>query len=212
MLNAMEIYDHPTFRMACQQFDLVADHLQIPQDERDRLIVIVAGYPEEMDRFIHSNPGLQSRFTRFIEYPDYAPQELCRIFALICRKNALLLTPELKEKVLHHFTFLHQERRENFGNARLVRNCFESVINAQASRLAASGAFDARALTALEARDLNTPAQPSFEQYQRSKKGYVVKCPACAQVYSWSPDLRIVDAICTKCGKTYNCEFGELLP
>ncbi|TMP99845.1 MAG: AAA family ATPase [Verrucomicrobia bacterium] len=182
------------------------------EDERDRLIVIVAGYPEEMNRFIHSNPGLQSRFTRFIEYPDYAPQELCRIFALICRKNALLLTPELKEKVLHHFTFLHQERRENFGNARLVRNCFESVINAQASRLAASGAFDARALTALEARDLNTPAQPSFEEYQRSKQGYVVKCPACAQVYSWSPDLRIVDAICTKCGKTYNCEFGELLP
>ena len=106
------------------------------EDERDRLIVIVAGYPEEMDRFIRANPGLHSRFNRFIEYPDYTPQELCRIFTLMCRKNGLTLTPELGETVLHHFAWLHRERGENFGNARLVRNCFESVINAQASRLA----------------------------------------------------------------------------
>jgi hypothetical protein len=180
------------------------------EDDRDRMIVIVAGYPEEMNRFIHSNPGLQSRFNRFIEFPDYTPQELCCIFALMCRKNGLLLTPELKEKALHHFHCLHKERAENFGNARLVRNCFEAVINAQASRLAANGTFDARALTLLEAVDLNTPAQHSWEEYRKGQKGYVVKCPGCAQVYSWSPDLDIIDAICTKCGKTYNCEFGEL--
>jgi len=180
------------------------------EDDRNRMIVIVAGYPEEMERFIHSNPGLQSRFNRFIEFPDYTPQELCRIFALMCRKNALSLTPELKEKVLHHFNCLHRERGENFGNARLVRNCFEAVINGQASRLAASGMFDTRALTMLEALDLNTPAQNSLEECRKSKKGYVVKCPGCSQVYSWSPDLDIIDAVCTKCGKTYNCEFGEL--
>jgi len=182
------------------------------EDERVRLIVIVAGYPEEMLRFIRSNPGLHSRFTRFIEYPDYRPQELCRIFTLMCRKNGLTLTPELKERVLHHFTWLHNEGVENFGNARLVRNCFESVINAQASRLAASGAFDARALTVLEARDLNSPAQSFLEGYKKSKKRYIVKCPGCSQVYSWSPELEIADAICTQCGKTYNSEFGELAP
>ncbi len=182
------------------------------EDDRDRLIVIVAGYPEEMDRFIHSNPGLQSRFNRFIEFPDYTPRELCRIFALMCRKNGLTLTPASKEKVLHHFAGLHQECGENFGNARLARNCFEAVINAQASRLAASGTFDARALTVLEAQDLNTPTQDSLEKYRKGRKGYIVKCTNCDQVYSWSPDLDIIDAICTKCGKTYNCEFGELLP
>ncbi len=181
------------------------------EDDRDRLIVIVAGYPEEMDRFIHSNPGLQSRFNRFIEFPDYTPQELCRIFALMCRKNGLTLTPASKEKVLHHFACLHKERGENFGNARLARNCFEAVINAQASRLAASGTFDTRALTVLEAQDLKTPAQDSLEEYRKGRKGYIVKCTNCNQVYSWSPDLDIIDAICTKCGKTYNCEFGELL-
>ncbi|PYK98404.1 MAG: hypothetical protein DME19_12670 [Verrucomicrobia bacterium] len=182
------------------------------EDERDRLIVIVAGYPEEMDRFIRSNPGLQSRFNRFIEFPDYTAQELCRIFALMCRKNGLSLTPELKEKVLHHFNYLRKERGENFGNARVVRNCFEAVINAQASRLAAGGTFDTRALTVLEARDLNTPVQDALEEYRKSKKGYIVKCPGCGQVYSWSPDLDIIDAICTRCGKTYSCEFGELAP
>src|SRR5438876_2200479 len=96
------------------------------EDDRDRMIVIVAGYPEEMNRFITSNPGLHSRFTRFVDFPDYSPQELCRIFALICRKNGLSLTPELKEKILHHFHDLHRERRETFGTARLVRTCFEA--------------------------------------------------------------------------------------
>jgi hypothetical protein len=130
----------------------------------------------------------------------------------MCRKNGLSLTPQLKEKVLHHFTWLHQQREENFGNARLVRNCFESVINSQASRLSASGAFDARALTLLEARDLETPAQSSLDQYARDRRGYRVKCSNCGEVYSWSPDLDITDAVCTRCGKTYNCEFGDLLP
>ena len=65
------------------------------EDNRDRLIVIVAGYPAEMERFVNSNPGLHSRFTRFIEFPDYGPQELCRIFALMCRKNGLTASPAL---------------------------------------------------------------------------------------------------------------------
>lgn len=179
------------------------------EDNRDRLIVIVAGYPVEMKRFLNSNPGLNSRFTRFIEFPDYTPQELCRIFTLMCRKNGLVLTPELKEKTLHHFMHLHGRREENFGNARLVRNCFEAAINAQASRLAAKGTFDSKALTLLEGTDLTTPAQTGFEEFRRSKRGYVVNCASCRQVYSWSPDLDIIDAICTKCGQTYNCEFGS---
>jgi len=182
------------------------------EDNRDRLIVIVAGYPDEMRKFLNSNPGLNSRFTRFIEFPDYTAQELCRIFTLMCRRNGLVLAPELKEKVLHHFASLHRQREENFGNARLVRNCFEAVINAQASRLAARGSFDSRALTLLEAADLVTPAQAEFEEFHRHKRGYVVTCAACQQVYSWSPDLDIIDAICTRCGKTYNCEFGRPAP
>jgi hypothetical protein len=124
------------------------------------------------------------------------------------RKNGLMLTPELKEKVLHHFIHLHEERPENFGNARLVRNCFETAINAQATRLASSGTFDSKALTLLDGPDLVTPAEAAFLEYRKGKQGYVVKCPGCGEVYSWSPDLKIIDAICTKCGGTYSCEFG----
>jgi hypothetical protein len=178
------------------------------EDDRDRLIVIVAGYPEPMQRFIHSNPGLESRFTRFIEFPDYDPQELCRIFTLMCRRNSLTLSPGLREAVLHHFIRLHRERGDNFGNARLVRNCFEAVINAQASRLAHHHTIDAAALTLLEETDLVTPAAAALAEHRKSQRPYQVKCPHCGAVYSWSPQLEIIQAICTRCQRTYNCEFG----
>ncbi|MBI3876091.1 MAG: AAA family ATPase [Verrucomicrobia bacterium] len=179
------------------------------EDHRDRLIVIVAGYPEEMARFIASNPGLHSRFARFIEFPDYTPQELCRIFALMCRKNGLVLTPALREKILHHFTWLHGHRDENFGNARLVRNTFEAIINAQATRLAMAVAIDKAALTQLENDDLETPAAAAMRAYAASGRGYLVKC-SCGQTYSWTPDMDIIEAQCS-CGKTYNAEFGTLV-
>lgn len=178
------------------------------EDDRDRLIVIVAGYPEPMQRFIHSNPGLESRFTRFIEFPDYDPQELCRIFTLMCRKNSLTLSPGLREVVLHHFTRLHRERGDNFGNARLVRNCFEAVINAQASRLAHHQTIDAAALTLIEEGDLVTSATATLAEHRKHNRPYQVTCPHCGAIYSWSPQLEIIDAICTGCQRTYNCEFG----
>lgn len=180
------------------------------EDNRERLIVIVAGYPEEMARFISSNPGLHSRFTRFIEFPDYTPQELCRIFAIMCRKNGLTLAPALREKVLHHFTWLHANRDENFGNARLVRNTFEAVINAQATRLAIAAQVDAAALSALQADDLDTPSEPSRREHVRSGRGYLVKCEHCNHAYSWTPDMEILEGQCTECGKNYNAEFGAL--
>jgi hypothetical protein len=181
------------------------------EDNRDRLIVIVAGYPEEMERFIQSNPGLHSRFTRFIDFPDYSPHELCRIFGLMCRKNGLLLTPDLREKVVHHFHGLHANRGEHFGNARLVRNCFETVVNAQATRLAAQTEIDAAALARLEAQDLKSSAEQMLEEYRKNGKGYIVRCPECRKVYSWTSTLEICQGQCQACHALYDCEFGELL-
>jgi hypothetical protein len=180
------------------------------EDNRDRLIVIVAGYPNEMERFVRSNPGLHSRFSRFLDFPDYSAHELCRIFGLMCRRNGMVLAPTLREKVVHHFQFLWENRGEHFGNARLVRNCFEAVISAQANRLANSAKVDALALTRLEAEDLATPSDPAREKYRASRKTYVVLCDACGETYSWAPEMDLRDAICTKCGKTYDAEFGKL--
>jgi SpoVK/Ycf46/Vps4 family AAA+-type ATPase len=178
------------------------------EDNRDRLIVIVAGYPDEMARFIHSNPGLHSRFARFIEFPDYSALELCRIFGQSCRKNGLVLSPGLKEKIIHHFHFLSAHRGESFGNARLVRNTFETVINAQASRLAARADLDKQALSVLEAEDLVSPADADLAKYRSSGKGYIVKCDQCGETYTWSPGLEISTGECTRCKKIYDCEFG----
>ncbi len=181
------------------------------EDNRDRLIVIVAGYPREMEKFIHANPGLESRFNRFIEFPDYGPVELCCIFARMCRRNDLRLTPGLKEKLLHHFMHLHAGRDAHFGNARLVRNTFEAVVSAQASRLSGKATPDADELVLLIEADLETPAQTQLEDSRRSKRAYRVKCAHCGEVYSWTPELTLITAECTKCHQPYNCEFGEVV-
>ncbi len=182
------------------------------EDNRDRLIVIVAGYPEEMRRFVDSNPGLHSRFTRFIEFPDYSPLELCQIFGAMCRRHGLALSPDLKERVMHHFHFLHSQRTENFGNARLVRNTFEATITAQATRLAGLALVDTAALGTLEAADLKTPADAARRDYLAAGRGYLIRCPHCAENYSWSKDLNLREAACGKCGRHYDAEFGDLEP
>ena len=203
-----------------EAYSLIKDHedfgqeaietlLKRMEDNRDRLIVIVAGYPVEMERFISANPGLRSRFTRYIEFPDYPPAELCRIFALMCRKNGLSLSPGLKEKLVHHFHLLHTKRDGHFANARLVRNCFEEVINAQATRLSTGARIDNTTLITLEAQDLVSPAEAALAAHRQDGRGYTVHCGKCGQVYSWTPELELAEGQCTQCRQPYNCEFGN---
>jgi SpoVK/Ycf46/Vps4 family AAA+-type ATPase len=179
------------------------------EDNRDRLIVIVAGYPVEMERFINSNPGLRSRFNRTIEFPDYLPSELGRIFSVFCRRNALVITPELKERLLLYLCAEHAQRDDQFGNARLVRNCFESMIMAQATRLVREQKVDAKILSTLVKEDLQVP--PDLEPYvtTRPERGYVVRCPQCGKAYSWTPDMGMTHAQCRACDRVFCTEFGE---
>ncbi len=114
------------------------------EDERDRLIVIVAGYTGEMERFIKSNPGLESRFANFITFPDYSADELAEIFTRMVRSNGLDAAPELLEKVRNLYGDLLAQGRRNFGNARSVRNLFERILINQADRIARSGAIEDR--------------------------------------------------------------------
>ena len=182
------------------------------EDDRERLIVIVAGYPEPMEHFINSNPGLHSRFSRFIEFPDYDARELCRIFSGMCRRHGLRLKPALREKIVHHFHFLHGQRTDNFGNARLVRNCFESVINSQASRLANVALVSAELLETLEATDLESAAERVYHDHAARKLGYIVRCHACGETCDWNGTIEFQTARCAKCGTDYSSEFGEPSP
>jgi stage V sporulation protein K len=182
------------------------------EDNRDRLIVVVAGYPKEMDRFVNSNPGLRSRFNRFVEFPDYAPNELCRILALTCRRNGLRLAPALKERIVALFHAHHARRDAHFGNARLVRNCFEGMVTAQASRLVNGPPPDADSLTLLVAEDLEWPPGLVDVLPPPAQRKYRLTCPACGEVYSWSADMNLADAQCTKCQAIHDASFGELIP
>ena len=111
--------------------------LKAMEDHRDDLIVIVAGYTGPMERFLSSNPGLASRFNKYFYFPDYTGEQLMAIFRIQCKKNGYVLTPEAEEAAIALFNELYEERGENFGNGRDVRNCFEDMVVRQANRLAA---------------------------------------------------------------------------
>ena len=108
--------------------------LKAMEDHRDDLVVIVAGYTDLMDRFIHSNPGLESRFNRFLLFEDYSLDELMAIFKMRCGKG-YTLSPEA-EPLVRDYIAEESADGDGFGNARGVRNIFEHILVAQNNRLA----------------------------------------------------------------------------
>ncbi len=124
------------------------------EDYRDRLVVIVAGYTDEMGNFIESNPGLKSRFNRYFYFNDYEPSELVAIFESMARKSHFNLTPEAQDRLRQLLETLYTNRDKNFGNARLVRNLFEKSVERQANRLAVLSDFTDELLTTLIPEDI----------------------------------------------------------
>ena len=111
--------------------------LKAMEDNRDNLVVIVAGYTEPMERFINSNPGLKSRFNKYIEFPDYTVEELEGIFYQNCERYDYVVEEESRHHIHDMIVLRKITKQENFANAREVRNMFEEIITNQARRLAA---------------------------------------------------------------------------
>ena len=111
--------------------------LKAMEDHRDDLVVIVAGYTGPMEEFINSNPGLKSRFNKYIEFTDYSVDELEAIFNMNCRKYDYQVEEDAKKQVRALIVQRKLEKPENFANAREVRNLFEEIITNQARRVAA---------------------------------------------------------------------------
>ena len=111
--------------------------LKAMEDHRDDLVVIVAGYTAPMEKFINSNPGLKSRFNKYIEFPDYTTDELEQIFYMNCEKYDYVVEEEVKHQVRSLIVLRKLQQLENFANAREVRNMFEEIITNQARRVAA---------------------------------------------------------------------------
>lgn len=117
--------------------EAIATLLKRMEDDRDRLIVILAGYSKEMEDFINSNPGLRSRFNRYILFPDYTSSELYDIFQLNATKNEYKINDEANQFLKKKLDIVVQNKQKDFGNARYIRNYFEQAIEHQANRLAA---------------------------------------------------------------------------
>lgn len=134
--------------------EAIATLLKRMEDNRDRLVVILAGYNDEMQQFIDSNPGLQSRFNRYINFPDYDADELAQIFRLLLSKNDFVLTNDGEEKLMQKLTAAVQSKTKNFGNARYVRNLFEKTLENQAVRLSAQPRISHTDLITIQAEDI----------------------------------------------------------
>lgn len=119
--------------------EAIATLLKRMEDDRDRLVVILAGYTNEIEEFINSNPGLRSRFNRYIHFADYTAVELYDIFCLMMKKNEYIMSDETSELLKKHLTEVVNNKPKDFGNARFVRNLFERTVQNQANRLAKEG-------------------------------------------------------------------------
>ena len=134
--------------------EAIATLLKRMEDYRDRLVVIIAGYKDEMQRFIDSNPGLQSRFNRYIDFPDYSGKELTEIFKMYMNKNQYTLGDGAEAYLQKCFDYAVAHKNRNFGNARYARNVFEKTIQQQANRLAGQESLSRAQLTELTIEDL----------------------------------------------------------
>ena len=134
--------------------EAISTLLKRMEDDRDKLVVIIAGYPDEMQRFIDSNPGLQSRFTRYINFPDYSEQELYDIFQLYLSKNQYTITDDAAQLLKNNLNYVVAHKTKNFGNARYVRNLFERAVEQQANRLSAKRSISDDELSVLTKEDI----------------------------------------------------------
>jgi len=132
--------------------------LKMMEDNRDDLIVIVAGYNEPMERFISSNPGFESRFNRYLLFDDYNSEQLHEIFNIMCSKSEYVLTDDAKDYANEHFCKLYEERDYNFGNARHVRNFFENIVTVHSDRVSKLEGHTREDLTIIIREDLEKVA------------------------------------------------------
>lgn len=128
--------------------------VKLMEDHRDNLVIIVAGYTEEMQNFLKSNTGLISRFNKFIDFPDYTKTELVEIMDVMAANAGLTIEEAAKEEVLRMIEKKKTEEWENFGNARGIRNLFEKFIMNQANRLVMINSPSMEELTTIKKEDV----------------------------------------------------------
>lgn len=128
--------------------------LKLMEDYRDNLVVIVAGYPDLMKKFIDSNPGLASRFNRYILFEDYSCEELIEIFGYICTNSSYCIDKDGKECLVQYIKEMLEKKDDSFGNARTIRNLFEKSITFHANRVMAMNSYNDGELSTIMKADI----------------------------------------------------------
>lgn len=184
--------------------------IQRMENHRDRLVVILAGYPEEMEQMIRTNPGLTSRINTRIVFDDYSPADLGRIFESLCKRNDYRLPAECRHRLLVAFDAAYRQRDRHFGNGRLARNAFEDCVRRLADRIAGIVPLTDRLMTCLMPEDIVIPGADPAQidrliqqphalrvscthcgkrlRVHGQSLGKTVRCPACEQRFaaSWA--------------------------
>lgn len=187
--------------------------LKRSEDDRHRIVVILAGYPDEMGDLLKSNPGLSSRFNRVLHFEDYSPLELARIFAFLCAKNHYKLAAAARAKLMLGVTELHRRRDKHFGNGRAVRNLFEHAVRRMANRIADIAQLKQEQLMLLEDADLEFADLPAecVKSLDPSTAKFRLACPGCKFGSDVAGKILGQKVRCPKCKQDFLAEWGEVV-
>jgi SpoVK/Ycf46/Vps4 family AAA+-type ATPase len=182
------------------------------EDNRDRLVVILAGYPEPLDRLLKSNPGLSSRFNRRLDFEDYRASEMGRIFSVMCERNQYETPALVRAKLVLGFHHLYQNRDEHFGNGRLVRNVFEEAIRRMANRIAQVDRLTKELLTVLDPSDIAMSGVPAsvWSELDQPDRTFILRCPSCGDDSPLAQQYLGRRVRCRKCDHTFEADWGEV--
>jgi hypothetical protein len=182
------------------------------EDDRDRLVVILAGYPQPLERLLRSNPGLSSRFSRNFLFPDYTAVELGRIFETLCQANRYTLPAATRAKLLLGFHHLLEIRDEHFGNGRLARNIFERAIGRLANRITGIVPLTRELLTTLEPDDIVMEGIPDgvWAELDNEALTFRMECPGCHHSCRVLQKLLGHHVHCKRCEKSFVADWGEI--
>jgi hypothetical protein len=176
------------------------------EDYRDRLSVIVAGYPALMNKFLQTNPGLSSRFNRHIPFDDYSVEDLGRIFLKFCQEAEYVVNSRCLVVLSFLFGLAYEQRRDDFGNARFVRNVFEEVTVRHSQRLTSTGQhLDKAKLMQLDPSDLMVGplARAKPGAFDLEKLRWKCSCPHCGAGHRGRLKHLGRSINCRNCGKPF---------
>lgn len=181
------------------------------EDQRDRLVVILAGYPNEMNKMIRSNPGLSSRVGTTMTFSDYPPIALCQIFELIASKAKYELPTDSRRRLLRGFTYLYINRDRHFGNGRSSRNSFERSVRRMANRLAGETEITRELLVTLTPDDIEVAGVTMGHLDAMAKENGHVRatCPHCDAAIVVDDSLLGTNQTCSSCQQTFDLKWGD---